>query len=67
MMLFLITFIFGAVVGSFLNVCIARIPKGQSIVHPPSHCPNCQASIPFYYNVPLLIYVWLWGRCRSCK
>ena len=67
MMLFLITFIYGAVVGSFLNVCIARIPKGQSIVHPPSHCPNCQASIPFYCNVPLLSYVWLWGRCRSCK
>ena len=67
MMLYLITFIFGAVVGSFLNVCIARIPKGQSIVHPPSHCPNCQASIPFYCNVPLLSYVWLWGRCRSCK
>jgi len=67
MMLFLITLIFGAVVGSFLNVCIARIPKGQSIIHPPSHCPNCQASIPFYCNVPLLRYVWLWGRCRSCK
>ena len=47
MMLLLIAFIFGAVVGSFLNVCIARIPKGQSIVHPPSNCPNCQASIPF--------------------
>src|SRR6266576_2596038 len=67
MMILLIAFIFGAVVGSFLNVCIARIPKGQSIVHPPSHCPNCQASIPFYCNVPLFSYVWLRGRCRSCK
>lgn len=67
MMILLIAFIFGAVIGSFLNVCIARIPKGQSIVHPPSHCPNCQASIPFYYNVPLFSYVWLRGRCRSCK
>ncbi len=67
MMILLIAFIFGAVIGSFLNVCIARIPKGQSIVHPPSHCPNCQASIPFYCNVPLFSYVWLRGRCRSCK
>ena len=66
-MILLIAFIFGAVIGSFLNVCIARIPKDQSIVHPPSHCPNCQASIPFYCNVPLFSYVWLRGRCRSCK
>lgn len=59
-------FVFGAVVGSFLNVCIARIPKGESIVQPPSHCPSCQAHIPFYCNVPLLSYVCLLGRCHSC-
>jgi leader peptidase (prepilin peptidase) / N-methyltransferase len=67
MMLLVIAFLFGAVVGSFLNVCIARLPKGESIVRPPSHCPNCQAQIPFYWNVPLLSYVFLLGRCRSCK
>jgi len=67
MTLLLIAFVFGAVVGSFLNVCIARLPKGESIVRPPSHCPNCQAQIPFYCNVPLLSYLLLLGRCRSCK
>jgi leader peptidase (prepilin peptidase)/N-methyltransferase len=61
------TFALGAVVGSFLNVCIARIPNDESIVHPPSHCPKCKAPIPFYCNIPLLSYVWLRGRCRSCK
>lgn len=54
-------------VGSFLNVCIARIPNGESIIHPPSHCPNCQAQIPYYYNIPLLSYVWLRARCHNCK
>ncbi|MEX0804296.1 MAG: prepilin peptidase [Candidatus Binatia bacterium] len=61
-----IIFIFGAVVGSFLNVCISRIPKGESVVHPPSHCPKCQAMIPFYYNIPLFSYLFLHGSCRSC-
>jgi leader peptidase (prepilin peptidase)/N-methyltransferase len=63
----MLVFIFGAIVGSFLNVCIARIPNGKSIVHPPSHCPKCKAPIPFYCNIPLLSYVWLRARCRSCK
>jgi len=67
MMLLVIAFAFGAVIGSFLNVCIARLPKGESIVQPPSHCPSCRAQIPFYCNVPLLSYVFLRGRCRSCK
>lgn len=58
--------VFGAVVGSFLNVCIARIPNGESIVAPPSHCPKCKAAIPFYDNIPLLSYLILHGRCRSC-
>lgn len=60
-------FIFGSVVGSFLNVCIARLPKGESVVSPPSHCPLCNTPIHFYDNVPLLSYVWLRGRCRSCR
>src|SRR3989338_8349849 len=60
-------FIFGSVVGSFLNVCIARLPKGESVVSPPSHCPLCNTPIHFYDNVPLLSYVWLRGRCRFCR
>jgi leader peptidase (prepilin peptidase) / N-methyltransferase len=63
----LIAFVFGAVVGSFLNVCIARIPNGESIVSPPSHCPKCKSPISFYDNIPLLSYLTLRGRCRSCS
>lgn len=66
-MLHSIAFIFGAMVGSFLNVCIARIPNEESVIHPPSHCPKCKAAIPFYCNIPLLSYVFLRGRCRSCS
>jgi leader peptidase (prepilin peptidase) / N-methyltransferase len=62
----LIIFIVGAVVGSFLNVCISRIPQGKSVVHPPSHCPKCLAAIRFYCNIPLVSYVFLRGRCGSC-
>jgi len=65
-MLFLFAFIFGVVVGSFLNVCISRIPNAQSLVSPPSHCPKCKGPISFYDNVPLLSYLVLRGRCRSC-
>ena len=65
-MVYLITFILGAIVGSFLNVCIIRIPKGGSIVHPPSHCPDCKTAIRFYDNIPLVSYIALLGRCRSC-
>jgi leader peptidase (prepilin peptidase) / N-methyltransferase len=62
----LITFVLGAVVGSFLNVCISRIPKGESVIYPPSHCPKCLAAIRFYCNIPLLSYLFLRGRCDSC-
>ena len=62
-----VIFIFGAIVGSFLNVCILRIPNGESIVHPPSHCPSCKAPIAFYDNIPLLSYLILRGRCRACR
>jgi leader peptidase (prepilin peptidase)/N-methyltransferase len=65
--LHLIAFAFGALVGSFLNVCIGRIPNGESIVTPPSHCPSCKTAIAFYDNVPLLSYLFLRGRCRSCR
>ena len=60
-------FVFGTIIGSFLNVCIARLPDGRSIVRPPSHCPQCQSFIAWYDNVPILSYLVLAGRCRSCR
>ncbi len=63
----ILPFIFGAVVGSFLNVCIYRIPIGLSIVSPPSRCPSCGRHIPFYYNIPIISYIMLMGRCGLCK
>ncbi|MBW6512537.1 MAG: prepilin peptidase [Desulfuromonadaceae bacterium] len=57
----------GAVVGSFLNVCIYRLPRKQSIVSPPSSCPQCGARIPWYLNVPLVSFMVLRGRCCACK
>jgi leader peptidase (prepilin peptidase)/N-methyltransferase len=60
-------FVFGSIVGSFLNVCIHRLPRGESIVSPPSHCPHCQYSIPWYLNIPLFTWIWLGGRCAHCK
>jgi len=62
----LVFFVFGAIVGSFLNVCIYRMPLGQSIVSPSSHCPHCKYSIPWYLNLPLLTWVLLRGKCRNC-
>jgi leader peptidase (prepilin peptidase)/N-methyltransferase len=66
-MLIVVVFVFGAIVGSFLNVCIVRIPKGDSIVDPPSRCPACKTAIRFYDNIPLISYVALLGRCRGCR
>lgn len=62
----LVFFVFGSMVGSFLNVCIHRLPLGQSIVSPPSHCPHCQYSIPWYLNIPLGTWLYLRGKCRNC-
>jgi leader peptidase (prepilin peptidase) / N-methyltransferase len=59
-------FIFGIVFGSFLNVCITRIPEGLSIVSPRSRCPRCETPIKSYDNVPVFGWLWLRGRCRSC-
>jgi leader peptidase (prepilin peptidase)/N-methyltransferase len=62
----MLSFIFGATIGSFLNVCIGRIPNGESIIRPPSHCVRCQGAIAFYDNIPLISYLMLRGRCRTC-
>jgi leader peptidase (prepilin peptidase)/N-methyltransferase len=62
----LVSIIFGALIGSFLNVCILRLPKEESIITPGSHCPHCQNPIKFYDNIPLVSYVLLKGRCRHC-
>jgi leader peptidase (prepilin peptidase)/N-methyltransferase len=59
--------VFGAIIGSFLNVVIHRLPREESIVLPSSRCPGCGAAIAFYDNVPVLSYLLLGGRCRSCK
>src|SRR2546428_6049618 len=57
---------FGAIVGSFLNVCIHRLPRGTSIVFPPSACPACGRALSWYDNVPVFSYAALGGRCRTC-
>jgi leader peptidase (prepilin peptidase)/N-methyltransferase len=59
-------FIFGTIIGSFLNVCIYRIPEGQSIVFPASRCSHCKTAIRWYQNIPILSYLVLRGRCATC-
>ncbi|MFA4989738.1 MAG: prepilin peptidase [Candidatus Omnitrophota bacterium] len=63
----IIVFIFGSVMGSFLNVCIHRMPKSESVVWPRSHCPKCAKRIPGYDNIPFISFILLKGRCRFCK
>lgn len=60
-------FIMGLVIGSFLNVVICRLPKGESVVFPASHCPVCNVRIKLYDNIPLVSYLLLGGKCRSCR
>jgi leader peptidase (prepilin peptidase)/N-methyltransferase len=60
-------FIFGLCIGSFLNVCIYRLPESKSIVQPRSMCPHCGALIHFYDNIPILSYIALKGKCRHCS
>jgi leader peptidase (prepilin peptidase)/N-methyltransferase len=67
MLLNFFAFIFGAAVGSFLNVCIFRMPTKTSIIKPLSQCPHCHHSIRFYDNIPLIIYIVLMGKCRDCS
>lgn len=62
----LIAFVYGTVVGSFLNVCIYRLPANQSIVNPPSHCPKCNAKLRGWDNIPLISFLLLGRKCRYC-
>ncbi|MGB3766739.1 MAG: prepilin peptidase [Phormidesmis sp.] len=64
---FVIVFILGSAVGSFLNVVVYRLPEGLSLLHPPSRCPSCKTRLKPYDNVPVLGWLWLRGRCRSCR
>jgi leader peptidase (prepilin peptidase)/N-methyltransferase len=63
---FLATGLSGLMLGSFLNVVAFRLPRGESLVRPGSHCPSCGAAVRPYDNVPLLSWLWLRGRCRGC-
>ncbi|MHB8640846.1 MAG: prepilin peptidase [Candidatus Acidiferrales bacterium] len=60
-------FVFGLIIGSFLNVCISRLPQGKSVVTPSSRCPKCGTLIKPYDNIPVLSYLFLLGKCRACK
>src|SRR3954469_21682295 len=63
----IVAFVFGLIFGSFLNVCIHRIPRGESVVFPSSACPTCHKQIKSYDNIPVLSWMFLGGRCRGCK
>ncbi|TMI84362.1 MAG: prepilin peptidase, partial [Bacillati bacterium ANGP1] len=63
----IVAFAVGLIVGSFVNVCIYRLPRRESVVWPGSHCPHCQAPIRWYDNIPLLSFALLGGRCRRCR
>ncbi|NOS35306.1 MAG: prepilin peptidase [Deltaproteobacteria bacterium] len=66
LLIHIFVFAFGATIGSFLNVCIYRLPLKKSIVSPPSACPVCGRRLPFYDNIPIFSYMLLRGRCRGC-
>lgn len=62
-----VMFLLGLAIGSFLNVCIYRLPRGESVVSPPSHCPACGQPIRWHDNLPVVGYLVLRGRCRACR
>ena len=63
----LILSVFGLAIGSFLNVCIVRLPLGQSVLNPKSHCRTCGGSLRWFDNIPVCSWVFLGGRCRTCS
>lgn len=65
--IYIVLFFIGGIVGSFLNVCIARLPKDESIVFPPSHCPKCRHNLSALDLIPVLSYILLGGKCRYCR
>ena len=67
MILSVFIFIFGAMIGSFLNVLIYRLPKEMNWVSKRSHCPNCNIQIPFYRNIPIITFILQLGKCHHCK
>ena len=67
MLLYLFVFLFGVVFGSFLNVVILRLPEGQSIAYPGSHCPKCGQKLRWWHNIPLLSWFLLKGKCAYCQ
>lgn len=64
--MYILIFIFGAIIGSFLNVCIYRIPREESIVYPSSHCPKCNTPLKWYNLIPILSFLLQKGKCRYC-
>ena len=66
-LIYALIFIFGITIGSFLNVCIYRIPRGETVVTTPSHCMTCGHKLSWFELLPLFSYIFLRGRCRSCK
>ena len=66
MIVYIFIFIFGAALGSFLNVCIYRLPRNESLIYPPSHCVHCNHSIRWFDNIPFIGFLALRGRCRFC-
>ena len=63
----ILAFLFGSLWGSFANVVIVRLPEGESVVSPRSHCPGCKNMIPWYLNIPIFSWILLRGRCAECK
>jgi leader peptidase (prepilin peptidase)/N-methyltransferase len=63
----ILVFIFGLLIGSFLNVVIFRVPKGESIAFPASHCQSCNTPLKWYHNIPVFSWLFLGGKCAFCK
>lgn len=66
-MIYVLLFILGSIVGSFLNVCIYRLPRRESIIKPGSHCPKCGHKVRWHENIPIISFIMLGGKCSRCK